>query len=195
MFEKISGFKDSDEQIKICKNTLNENIYRSAVKEYEQNSALMENEKKERFPFWSDDNTDNAVNNFKKVIEKFKDIENYKDSLDYIDKCIEKTYEIRYINANHNFNGKAIFILEAALKKFSAIKEYKDSAEMIERCREKIQSMKDEEEAEKKAKEEAEQLQRKKNNQKDSAFLFVGLTIVGFWLLCVIFAIIFGFMS
>ena len=177
LFEKISGFKDSDEQIEICKNALNENIYQSAVKEFKKNVLSMDDENRKQYPFNGDDDTDNAVNNFKKIIEKFKDIENYKDSLDYIEKCNENIYEIRYINAKSNFTSHDIGRVGAALEKYSAIKEYKDSAEMIERCREKCRELEEAAKEEKRIDEELKRLTEEQATKKEKMYKLIAVAV------------------
>ncbi len=73
LFERISGFKDSDEQIEICKNGINENIYQSSMKEFEKDS----------------------IPDVEKAITILEGIIDYKDSAEMITLCQNKIQNLK----------------------------------------------------------------------------------------------------
>ncbi len=161
LFESLNEFKDSDEQIEICKNGINENIYQSAIKEYKENH----------------------IENIEKAIKTFESIIDYKDSAQIIEKCNDKIKEIKYSSAKQNYNSDSIEKIIMAERIFREIIEYKDSAKMIERCREKHHELEEAAKEEKRIDEELkrlaeEQAIKKEKMRKTFAIAIVAAIIV-----------------
>ena len=149
-FEALDGYKDSAEQIQICKDAKCEEIYVKAKNlynsgDYEQALKLFESiseykDSKTQIQLCTD-----AINEgiyqqalsllkekkYEEAIAEFEKIRSYKDSSDQIDKATEVLNSKKYSDAQALLDdGK----YSEASKLFTALGNYKDSKKYIEYC-------------------------------------------------------------
>ena len=106
IFESIIDYQDSQYQLYLCKNAINDNVYNNAIellnKQY-----------------------------YAAAIEQFKLIKEYKDSSNLIDECIFNINEITYQTAKNLINAKRYL---DAIEELNKILEHKDANDLIEIC-------------------------------------------------------------
>lgn len=114
IFESINEFKDSENQINLCKIAINENIYNEAQNFIERQY-------------------------YAAAISKLETIIDYKDSKELIYDCKYNIKEISYKLAKKMINDKQY---SAAIDELNKILDYKDSADLIEVCKTMIDNEK-----------------------------------------------------
>ena len=110
LFEKIPGWRDSDELAKQCREKLNESIYAEAKSQMESGY-------------------------FETAIYMFEDVSGWRDSDELAKQCREKLNESIYAEAKSQMESGCF---ETAIYTFEAVSGWRDSDELAEQCREKL---------------------------------------------------------
>lgn len=149
-FQALEGFKDSEEQIQICKDAKSEEIYVKAKNLYNSGSYDQALKLFESISAYKDSKTQiqlckDAINEgiyqqalalledkkYEEAIAEFEKIRTYKDSSDQINKATEVLNSKKYSDAKALLDdGK----YGEASKLFTALGSYKDSKKYIEYC-------------------------------------------------------------